>query len=111
MAFIVGKRMVTLQPRANPEPGGAPSFSAVSGGLHLPKVGSWLTMNTGVWNGHPPFNPKFQWYSGASSLANATNQTFSIQSAGNYFLTCRLSMGNQKWGTSWRDFATGTIIP
>jgi hypothetical protein len=108
MAYTIGKRMVTLQPRANPQPGGAPSFAT-----GLPKAGSVLTMLTGVWDGHPPFNPRFQWYSGVSSIANATNSTFSIHasSAGNYFLTCRQSMGNSKWGTVWRDFATGTIMP
>ena len=105
MGYTIGKRMTAMPPRATPEPGGAPFLSG------LPKVGSVLTMNTGVWNGHPPFNPKFQWYSGVSSIANATNQSFSVQSAGNYFLTCRMSMGNQKYGTTWRDGATGTIIP
>lgn len=105
MAFLIGKRVVSMQPRVTPEAGGAPSLGG------SPKVGVVLTMNTGVWNGHGQFNPKFQWYSGASSILNATNQSFSIQTAGNYFLTCRMSMGNNKWGTSWRDAATGTIIP
>lgn len=106
MAFVIGKRMTTSQPRPTLEATGAPSLL---GGL--PKVGSVLTMSTGIWNGHPPFNPRFQWYSGASSIANATNQSLSVQSAGNYFLTCRLSMGNAKWGTNWTYAATGTVLP
>jgi len=102
----IGKRVTGYPPRPTPDAGGAPTLGG------FPRVGSALTMNTGLWNNpHGGFNPKFQWYSGVSSILNATNQSFSIQSAGNYFLTCRLSMGNGKWGTAWRDAATGTIIP
>lgn len=105
MAFTISKRMTAFPPRANPE-AGTPTFLIGS-----PKVGSVLTANTANWAGHPPFNPKFQWYSNGSSVANATNQSFSIQSAGNYFITCRMSQGNGKWGTNYRDAATGTIQP
>lgn len=104
MAYTISKRMTAFPPRATPGAGTAPNFLIGS-----PKVGFVLTANTADWVGHQPFNPRFQWYSAGSSIANATNQSFSIQSAGNYFLTCRMSQGNDKWGTNWRDGATGTI--
>jgi len=110
MGFTVGKRMVAFPPTVRQEggAGGGGNAPFINGGL--PKVGSVLTANTGgAWVGHPPFNPRFQWYSGASSIANATNQSFSVQSAGNYFLTCRMTHGNAKWGSNWTFAATGTI--
>jgi hypothetical protein len=106
MAYTIGKRMVTYQPVARPEPGGAPFLT---GGI--PKVGSILTMQSGVWNGHPPFNPRFQWFTMGTAIANATNSTFAIPVSASSMLSCRMSMGNNKWGTNWRDGATGPIIP
>jgi hypothetical protein len=105
MGYTISKRMTVYPPSARNELG-APNF--LTGGL--PKVGSVLTMATGRWMGLGSMNPKFQWYSGTASIANATNQSFSVQSAGNYFLTCRNSMGNAVWGTWYKDVATGTVI-
>jgi hypothetical protein len=107
MGFTIGKRMTAYPYHAVNEVG-APNVFA-GGGSNLPKVGSVLTCSTGRWLGLGSQNPKFQWYSGTASIANATNQSFSVQSAGNYFLTCRHSAGNQTWGTWYRDISTGTV--
>ena len=103
MAFTVGKRTTAYPPRPTTDISGQPFLT---GGI--PKVGSVLTANTGIWRGAGSMTPGLQWYSGGSSIANATNQSYSIQTAGG-FLTCRMSMGNATWGTSWKDVATGTV--
>jgi hypothetical protein len=104
MAFTLKTMLTARTPRYQPM-AGAPAF--LTGGL--PKVGSVLTANTGQWVGQGSQNPRFQWYSGGSSILNATNASFSVQSAGGY-LTCRMSMGNATWGTTFKDVATGTVI-
>ena len=104
MGFTIGKKMTAYPPHAMNE-AGAPI--ALTGGI--PKVGSVLSCATGAWRGLGSMNPKFQWFSGVSSVANATSASFSVQSAGNYFLTARLSMGNAVWGTWYKDISTGTV--
>lgn len=109
MAFTIGKRMIAF-PAVPRQEGGAVSGPFITGPT-APKVGTFLTYNTGApWVGHPPFNSKFQWYSNGTLVANATNQSFSPQSAGG-FLTCRMSQGNPKWGTVFKDATIGTIQP
>jgi len=103
MSFTIGKQMTAYPPHATQDISGAPFLT---GGI--PKVGSVITANTGIWRGLGSLNPKFQWYWGTTSVVNATNASFSIQSAGS-FLSCRMSFGNATWGTYWKEVATGTI--
>jgi len=102
--YTIGKRMTAFPPHAMIEQNAGPFLT---GGI--PKVTSVLTVATGPWRGLGSLNPRFQWYSGVSSILNATNASFSVQSAGNYFLTARLSMGNAVWGTWYKDVSTGTV--
>lgn len=105
MSFTVRKAMTAFPPRLTPDVG-APVF--LTGGLA--KVGSVLTMNTGVWNGQGPQQPKFQWYFGTASVVNGTNQSQSVQSAGSW-LTCVMTQGHSKWGTTIVKAMTGTVAP
>jgi hypothetical protein len=104
MGFTIGKRMTAYPPRPTTDISGQPFLT---GGI--PKVGSTLTVNTGQWRGSGSMNPRFQWYSGGSSILNATNQSFSLAAAGAYNIAARMSMGNATWGTSWKEVSTGTV--
>jgi len=108
MSFVVGKRMISALPIGYADPG-APPF--VSGGI--PKVGSVLTANTGVWNGKGPFSSAFQWFVGSvSAYVSATNASYSISAANSgQFITCRVFANHATWGNNYKDFATGTVIP
>ena len=106
MSFTLRKGQTAYPPHPTQDIAGA---GFMTGGLV--KVGSVITANTGIWRGAGALNPKFQWYFGTSSVANATNASFSVQSAGSG-LTVRMSVGNATWGTYWRDVvAAGTVLP
>ena len=107
MSYLIGKRTITASPMGID----ASAQPFVSGGI--PKVGSVLTANTGIWNGKGPFSSAFQWFiGGALAYASATNQSYSI-SANNsgQNLTCRVFAAHATHGTKYRDFVTGTVIP
>lgn len=102
MGYTIGKKMTAFPPHAMNEQGAPPAFTGPSAGSFF-KVGQVLSLATGAWRGLGSMNPRFQWYSGVSSVANATSASFSVQTAGNYGLTARLSMGNATWGTWYKD--------
>lgn len=106
MSFNIGKKMTAFPPHAMVEQGSGPFLT---GGI--PKVGSTLTAITGIWRGLGSLNPRFQWNIGGSTLLNATNASFSIQSATASSLGCRMSFGNATWGTWWKEVGTGTLAP
>jgi hypothetical protein len=109
MAFTIGKRVIASAPRFSPTAGAGPSVG------QIPKVGSVVTCQTGDWYGHGSPNFKFMWYLGTrSAYASATNQSYSISAAdAGSRLTCRMTAGNQKWGSNVVDAYVGTttVIP
>jgi hypothetical protein len=105
MSFNIGKKMTAYPPHATQDISGG---GVITGGLV--KVGSTLTALSGLWRGSGSLNPRFQWYQGTASIANATNASFSAQTAGTA-LTARMSFGNATWGTFWKDLVTGTVQP
>src|SRR5262245_46444241 len=105
MSFTIAKKQTAYPPHATQDISGP---GVITGGLI--KVGSTLTCVTGLWRGSGSLNPRFQWYNTAgNSIANATNQSFSAQSAGS-LLTCRMSFGNATWGTFWKDVVAPTTV-
>jgi len=80
----------------------------------LPKAGSILTVNTGLWEGGwGTVVPSFMWFLGsASAYASASAASYSV-SANNSAtgLSCRIRMGNASWGTTDVWARTGTCIP
>lgn len=108
MAYVIGKKLLAANPRPIID-AGAPPF--VAGGI--PKVGSVLTANTGLWNGKGQFLSAFQWFlNGSLAYASATNQSYSI-SANNtgQNLTCRIFAKHATHGTSYVDSTIGIVIP
>ena len=103
MGYTIGKGMTAYPRHAMVEQGSGPLI------LNSAKIGSTLTCSTGIWQGLGSFNPRFQWMLGGSNLLNATNQSFSVQSASNQTFGVRLSMGNAVYGTWYKDATlTGT---
>ena len=78
VAFSLRTRTVVTPRPQNLGVGGKPAISGVSN-----SVGVTATANSGQWTGRR--NTFFyQWYRSAASIVNATNASFSFQSAGTH---------------------------
>jgi PKD repeat protein len=77
MAYSIRTRNV-VTPRPSLTIGARPLMTAASN-----SVGAIATAITGLWTG-PRNTFAFQWYRSAATIANATNASFSYQSAGTH---------------------------
>jgi hypothetical protein len=86
MAYSIRTRNVVTPRPQNLGVGGKPVITAVSN-----SVGAIATVNTGQWTG-PRQTFAYNWYRSAATVTNATNASFSYQSAGTH--TCLVTVTN-----------------
>src|SRR5262249_49445074 len=109
MAYTIGKRLTAYPPRPMPSQG---MNAFLTGGLA--KVGSVLTLNTGLWQSSWGTTiPAIMWFvGGASAYASATNLSYSCSANDSTKgLSARVRMGNASWGTTEVWARTGTVAP